>query len=87
MARRRRRARCTVSAFLSPDGTQLTLVVINIDGSDHQVAIVPGTFTGATSNVFRSSGATERYAAVGALDGMGSFDMPPQSIATVTLSP
>ena len=77
----------TVSAFLSPDGTQLTLVLINTDGSDHQVAIDPGTFTGATSNVFRSSGTTERYAAVGSLDAMGSFDMPSQSIATVTLTP
>ena len=77
----------TVSAFLSPDGTQLTLVVINTDGADHQVAIDPGTFAGATSNVFRSSGTTERYAAVGSLDAMASFDMPSQSIATVTLTP
>jgi O-glycosyl hydrolase len=77
----------TVSAFLSPDGTRLTLVVINTDGSDHQVAIDQGTFTGRTSTVFRSSGMTERYAEVGSLDGMASFDMPPQSMATVTLIP
>jgi glucuronoarabinoxylan endo-1,4-beta-xylanase len=77
----------TTSAFLSPDGTQLTLVLLNVDGNDHQVAIDPGTFAGATSAVYRTSGATERYAPLGPLDGLGSFDMPPQSIATVTLSP
>ncbi len=76
-----------VSAFLSPDGTQLTLVAINTDGADHQVAIDPGTFVGATSNVYRTSGTAERFAAVGPLDAAGSFDLPGQSIATVTLAP
>jgi glucuronoarabinoxylan endo-1,4-beta-xylanase len=75
------------SAFLSPDGTKLTLVLLNTDGADHQVTIAPGSFAGATSAVFRSSGTAERYAALGALDAAGSFDMPSRSIATVTLSP
>jgi glucuronoarabinoxylan endo-1,4-beta-xylanase len=74
------------SAFLSPDGTQLTLVLINTDGADHQVTIAPGTFAGTTSAVYRSSGTTERYAAVGSLDAAGSFDLPSRAIATVTLT-
>jgi glucuronoarabinoxylan endo-1,4-beta-xylanase len=78
----------TVSAYLSPDGTQLTLVLLNIDGADHQVTIDPGAFAGATSSVYRSTSMTsERYAAIGPLDAANSFDMPPQSLATVTLSP
>jgi glucuronoarabinoxylan endo-1,4-beta-xylanase len=76
----------TASAFLSPDGTKLTVVLLNTDGVDHQVTIAPGSFAGATSAIFRSSGTAERYVALGPLDAAGSFDMPPQSIATVTLS-
>jgi glucuronoarabinoxylan endo-1,4-beta-xylanase len=76
------------SAFLSPDGTQLTLVLINTDlSSDHQVVIDTGTFAWTTSSVYRSSGTTERFAAIGPLDAASSFDMPSQSIATVTLGP
>jgi glucuronoarabinoxylan endo-1,4-beta-xylanase len=77
----------TSSAFLSPDGTHLTLILINTDSADHQVTIAPGAFTGTTSAVYRSSGTTERYAAVGPLDAAGSFDMPSRSVATVTLGP
>ena len=32
-----------MSAFASPDGTHLTLVLLNIDGPDCQVTIDPGT--------------------------------------------
>lgn len=77
----------TSSAFLSPDGTRLTLVLINTDGADHQVTIAPRAFTGATSAVYRSSGTTERHAAIGPLDAAGSFDMPSRSVATVVLTP
>lgn len=75
------------SAFLSPDGTQLTVVLVNTDGADHQVAIAAAGFTGATSAVYRSSGTSERFASMGPLDAAGSLDMPAQSIATVMLSP
>lgn len=75
------------SAFLSPDGARLTLVLVNTDGADHQVTIAPGSFTAPTSAVYRSSGTTERFAAVGPLDAAGSLDMPPRSVATVTLGP
>jgi O-glycosyl hydrolase len=74
------------SAFLSPDGTKLTLVLINIGGED-QVTIDPGAFTGATSSINRSSGTAERFAALGPLDATSSFLMPAASVATVMLSP
>jgi O-glycosyl hydrolase len=75
------------SAFLSPDGTELTLVLLNTDSADHQVTIDPGAFAGTTSAVYRSSGTTERYAAIGPLDAAGSLDLPSRSVATVTLTP
>ena len=93
-ARRRRESPSSLSAFLSPDGTQLTLVLINTDGSDHQVTIDPGTFAGATSNVYRSlrddralrrARAARRHGLVrhaGAVDRDGDADA-----VTVTLSP
>jgi glucuronoarabinoxylan endo-1,4-beta-xylanase len=76
-----------VSAFLSPDGTHLTLVLINTSGNDYQVTIDPGTFVGATSSIYRSSGMTERYAPLGPIDATGTVTMPAASIATVMLSP
>jgi glucuronoarabinoxylan endo-1,4-beta-xylanase len=77
----------TSSAFLSPDGTQLTLVLINTDGADHQVTIDAGGFAGTTSAIYRTSGTSERYVALGPLDATGSFDMPSHAIATVTFTP
>jgi glucuronoarabinoxylan endo-1,4-beta-xylanase len=79
-----------VSAFLSPDATKLTLVLLNIGVRDDQVTVDPGTFVGATSNVYRSSGTSERFAALGPLDATGSFLMPSGiigSVGTVMLSP
>lgn len=76
-----------VSAFLSPDATKLTLVLLDIGSDEYQVTISPGTFVGATSNLYRSSGTTERFAALGPLDTTGSFPMPTGSVATVMLSP
>jgi len=74
------------SAFLSPDGTKLTLVLINIGGDD-QVTVDPGAFVGATSSVYRSSGMSERFAALGPLDQTGGFLLPAGAVATVMLSP
>ena len=59
----RRETVITASAFLSPDGTQLTLVLINTDGADHQVTIDPGTFAGRPPTSTGRSGTTERFAA------------------------
>jgi glucuronoarabinoxylan endo-1,4-beta-xylanase len=76
------------TAFLSPDATQLTLVLLNTDGVDHQVTIDPSaTAPFTTSNVYRTSGTAERASALGALPAGNVIDMPERSIATVTLGP
>jgi glucuronoarabinoxylan endo-1,4-beta-xylanase len=82
----------TASAFLSPDGARLTLVLLNTDGIAHQVTVDPGQAdagaTGfATSAVYRTSGASERTTPLGSLAAGGAFDMPSRAIATVTFGP
>jgi len=73
------------SAFVSPDGASLTVVVLNSDSADHLVAVDAGSGAFATTTVYRTSGATERAAAVPySLDAIA---LPAQSIATVVLTP
>jgi glucuronoarabinoxylan endo-1,4-beta-xylanase len=77
-----------VSAFTSPDGSQLTMIVLNTDGVDHQVAIDTGGFAGLTSNAYLTvSTTTERVQSVGALTAGNTIEMPSRSIATVTFGP
>lgn len=73
------------SAFVSPDGTRATLVLLNTDTFEHGVTVDPGTFTAATTAVYRTSGTGERTADVGPL--AGAITMPGRSIVTVTLGP
>jgi glucuronoarabinoxylan endo-1,4-beta-xylanase len=82
----------TTSAFRSPDGTQLTLVIVNGDGADHQVTVIPGLSDGGaspfgTSAVYRTSGAAERASPLGPLPAGNAFDLPSHGIATVTFGP
>jgi glucuronoarabinoxylan endo-1,4-beta-xylanase len=74
-------------AFVSPDGGSLTLVIVNTDYQDHGVTVDVGAFPGATTAVYRSSGSTERTAALGPLGGDHVVTMPADSIATVTFGP
>jgi glucuronoarabinoxylan endo-1,4-beta-xylanase len=75
------------SAFVSPDGQSLTIVLLNADSTAHDVAIDMGGFAFTTSAVYRTSGTDERTAAIGPLPDGGQVMMPPTSIATVTLGP
>jgi glucuronoarabinoxylan endo-1,4-beta-xylanase len=80
------------SAFRSPDGTRLTLVLLNTEGADHPITIDPGNGDGGapafgTTAVYRTSGATERAAPQGALSPGNTFDLPGLGIATVTFGP
>lgn len=75
-----------VSAFVSPDGGSLTLVLLNTGGKDHLVAVSSGGFSYGSMAVYRSSGDSERTAAV-APDSDGNILLPPRSIATVTYAP
>ncbi|HEY4184834.1 MAG TPA: glycoside hydrolase family 30 beta sandwich domain-containing protein [Polyangia bacterium] len=74
------------SAFVSPDGASLTLVLLNTDARDHFVTVSPGAFAFGTLTVHRTSGDSER-AAVVALESDGSLSLPSRSIATLTYTP
>ncbi len=73
------------SAFASPDGGQLTVVLINTDAAAHTVAVAPTGFAPTTVAAYRSAGPDERTAAV-AVDTAPVVAMPAQSIVTVTLA-
>jgi glucuronoarabinoxylan endo-1,4-beta-xylanase len=74
------------SAFVSPDGGSLTLVLLNTSAKDHTVAVNPGAFSFGTLTIYRSSGASERTAKV-APEADGGVFLPSRSIATLTYTP
>jgi glucuronoarabinoxylan endo-1,4-beta-xylanase len=71
------------SAFVSPDGSSLTLVLLNTGAKDHMVAVSPGAFPFGSLAIYRSSGASERTANV-APESDGGIFLPSRSIATLT---
>ena len=73
------------SAFVSPDGSSLTVVLLNTDTAAHGVTLDLGGFAFGTSTVYRTSGTSERAAAMPFSDG--SVALPARSIATVVLTP
>lgn len=74
------------SAFVSPDGASLTLVLLNSDSQDHTISVSPGAFPFGTLTVYRSSGDSERTTPV-APESDGSIALPSRAIATVTFTP
>jgi len=75
-----------ISAWQSPSGQDLTLVLINNRSVELSARLnLPGDWS--TSDVTRSvfSG-VERWAALGALPSQGVLRMPPESVITVALS-
>ena len=74
------------SAFVSPDGSSLTLVLLNTDGKDHLVSVDPGGFAFGTLAVYRTSGDSERATPV-TPESDGSITLPSRAIATVTYTP
>ena len=74
------------SAFVSPDGTSLTLVLLNTGSEAHIVSVSPGDFPFGTLTVYRSSGDSERTTPV-ALESDGGVALPSRAIATVTFTP
>jgi glucuronoarabinoxylan endo-1,4-beta-xylanase len=75
-----------VSAFMSPGGDSLTVVLLNAGGKDHLIAATPSGFSYGSLTVYRSSGDSERTAQV-APDSDGNVLLPPSSIATLTYTP
>jgi glucuronoarabinoxylan endo-1,4-beta-xylanase len=74
------------SAFVSPDATSLTLVLLNTASEDHLVSVSPGAFPFGTLAIYRSSGDSERTTPV-TPESDGSIALPSRSIATVTFTP
>jgi glucuronoarabinoxylan endo-1,4-beta-xylanase len=74
------------SAFLSPDGSSLTLVLLNTSDKDRLVAVNPGNFPFGSFAAYRSAGDTERTTPV-SLESDGTLALPSRSIATVTFTP
>ena len=75
------------SAFVSPDGASLTLVLLNTSSSqDHVVSVSPGAFPFGTLTIYRSSGDSERTTVV-APETDGTIALPSRAIATVTYTP
>jgi glucuronoarabinoxylan endo-1,4-beta-xylanase len=80
------------SAFASPAGDRVTLVVLNTGSSDATIRVDPGAFPAARASAFRTvfrPGKSERWAAVwpeagAALTGR-TLALPPRSMATVVL--
>jgi glucuronoarabinoxylan endo-1,4-beta-xylanase len=75
-----------VSAFVSPDGGRLTLILLNTGAKDHLVDVGVGAFSYGSLAVYRSSGDSERTTEV-APDADGKILLPPRSIATLTYTP
>lgn len=80
-----------VSAFISPDGRQTTLVLLNTGPVARDVTISVPDWTFTTSDIFRTSGApgagtAERTTEVGPLSSAGVVTLPALAIATVTLT-
>jgi O-glycosyl hydrolase len=73
------------SAFVSPDGNALTLVLLNPSTKDHRVTVRADNFPFSTVAVYRSSGESERAVPV-SLEGDGTLALPSRSIATMTLA-
>lgn len=74
------------SAFVSPDGGRLTLVLLNTSANDHTIAVNPGDFQFGTLAIYRSSGDSERTTSV-AMESDGRLRLPSRSIATLTYTP
>src|SRR6188768_414100 len=75
-----------VSAWLSPSGQDLTLVLINTRSVELSPRLkLPGDWSASqvTRSVFSG---TERYSTLGGLSSQGVLRMPPESVVTVALS-
>jgi glucuronoarabinoxylan endo-1,4-beta-xylanase len=78
-----------VSAFLSPAGERVTVVMLNVGERRMDVRLDPGAFVIATSAAYRTTyrpGASEVWAELGSLSAEGVIALPPRSVATVVLA-
>jgi glucuronoarabinoxylan endo-1,4-beta-xylanase len=74
-----------ISAFISPDANDLTVVVINVSDIDIDLSLSLGDFSSETSAVYRT-GETEGAAYIGMFDQYLPLALPPQTITTISLT-
>jgi glucuronoarabinoxylan endo-1,4-beta-xylanase len=75
-----------VSAWISPDDNQLTVVALNTSSEPHNVKVDAGGFVGKESKAFRTTfrpGHSQRWAALGAVGPDTAVRMPSRSVMTV----
>jgi glucuronoarabinoxylan endo-1,4-beta-xylanase len=76
-----------VSAFLSPNGEKLTLVLINTGGARCEVTLGISGFPVDKTEIYRTTdGTQEKFAAVGSLGSGNMLVLNPRSVATVVVT-
>jgi glucuronoarabinoxylan endo-1,4-beta-xylanase len=71
------------SAYVSPAGDRVTVVLLNTDAQAHTVALATSGFVASGSSAFRTAGDIERTSALGALAMQNAVTLPSRSVATV----
>ena len=74
-----------ITAFKSPDGHKLTVVILNKSSTTETFPLTVNGFAPASSQVFRSS-ATEHWASEGTYAPGEQLSLPPQSIVTIAFA-
>ncbi len=74
-----------ISAFISPDENELTIVIINVSNIDIDLSLSLGDFLPDSSAVYRTS-ESEHTASIGAFDQSQPLELPSQTITTVKLT-
>lgn len=75
-----------VSAYVSPEGDQVTAVLLNTDPQAHTVSLNTGDFAVGSSSAFRTDGAVEQTAALSPLGEGNSVTLPSRSVVTVVFN-
>jgi len=74
-----------ISAFISPDANELTIIIINTSDTGIDLSLSLGYFSPESCEVYRTS-ETEHTAYVGIFDQSQPLTLPPQTITTVSLT-
>ncbi|MBN1577893.1 MAG: hypothetical protein JW913_15140 [Chitinispirillaceae bacterium] len=73
-----------MSAYVAPDDSRLTAVIINKGAADQEVALDFGSFPVTESNIYRTSN-SENFVAVGSLGANNTVQLPAMSVSTVVI--
>jgi hypothetical protein len=74
------------SAYIAPDQSRLSLIVLNVGKRDRAVVVDPGGFSHARSDVYRTvfrPGRSKTWVSLGRLPPDSSVVLPSRSMATV----